>query len=90
VRRARGEHGRTGTIGAAQIFEGPGMSGQSLTELKTQTEVEKMIAEIEKLRAETRKIVRETGVIPFVAGAAFMAAATGLATIVFKYVMGTP
>lgn len=48
-------------------------------------EIVKLEAEIDKLRAETRKIVRETGVIPFVAGAAFMAAATGLATLLLKF-----
>lgn len=44
----------------------------------TTIEIVKLESEIDKLRAETRKIVRETGVIPFVAGAGFMAHAAGI------------
>lgn len=53
--------------------------------VKTEVEIDKMLAEISKLRAETRKVVRETVWVPFVAGAAIMAAATGLATLVLKF-----
>jgi len=45
-----------------------------LADLKTQTEIDKMKAEISKLDAETRKVLREAVVVPFLAGAACMAA----------------
>ena len=53
--------------------------------VKTEVENDKMLTKITKLRPETRKIVRETGIMPFVAGAGFMAAATGLAAVVLKF-----
>lgn len=56
----------------------------SMEAVKTEVEIDKMKAEIDKIRAETRKVLKETGVLPFVAGAGFMAAATGLAALIFK------
>lgn len=56
----------------------------TLADVKTAAEIRKVRAEISKIRAETRKLMRETGVIPFVAGAGFMVACTGLAALVLK------
>jgi len=39
-------------------------------------------------KAWAAKFIRETGVIPFVAGVVFMAAATFLAALVLKYFAG--
>jgi hypothetical protein len=44
----------------------------------------KLELEIDKLKAEIVKIRRDTGVVPFLAGATVMIAATGLATLILK------
>jgi hypothetical protein len=48
-------------------------------------EIDQMILEKEKLKVEIRKLMRDTLIAPFVAGAAVMAASTGLAALVIQY-----
>ena len=60
----------------------------SMSDVKMEAEIDLMKANTAKAWAEHRKLLREAGVIPFVAGAGFMAAATALAALVLKYVVG--
>jgi hypothetical protein len=59
----------------------------TMDDVKTEAEIDLMKANTAKAIAETRKVIRETGMVPFVAGAGFMLAATALATLLLRYMV---
>ena len=60
----------------------------TMQDVRTEAEIDLMKANTAKAWAEYRKVVKETGLLYIVAGAGIMAAATTLAALVLKYVVG--
>lgn len=59
----------------------------SLNSAKIAAEIEQMRANAEKLRVEARQLNRDYGLAPLAAGAAIMAACTGLAALILRLFM---
>lgn len=58
----------------------------TMQDVRTEAEIDLMKANTAKALAEARKINREYGVIPMTIGATLMAAATGLAALILKFI----